>query len=92
MEIWPFQVIYLLSLTSRGAGRDVAGEGEAEVGSSGVTSGGGDGRGLRGPSEPLPITAVSGTGQMCPSNKRSIAFGANHCSLGHSLEAFIILG
>lgn len=54
MEIWSFQVIYLLSLTSRGAGRDVDGEGEAEVGSSGVTSGGGDGRGRRGLSEPLP--------------------------------------
>lgn len=50
MEMCSFQVIYLLCLMSTGAGRDVNGEGEVrEIGSSGVISGGGDGRGLRGP-------------------------------------------
>jgi len=67
MKICSFQVIYLLCLTSGGAGRDVGEEGEVrEIGSSGVISGGGDGRGLRGLSELLPHHVHVRDGQEMP--------------------------
>lgn len=88
MKICSFQVIYLLCLMSKGAGRDADGKGEVrEIGSSGFISGRGEGQELQGLSELLPHHVHIRDEPEMPE-----LFGADHCCFGCSLAAFIILG
>lgn len=79
MEFCSFQVIYLLCLTSGGAGRDVDGEGAVrEIGRGRVTQAEGTGEGCGASLSRFPIPSMSEMGRRCPNNQRSSTSGAHH--------------